>query len=822
MFKIVNYYHGAPAGSGAERPSCGFRRRSGSSCLVGGPAALFLCVLLSAAAVVAEESYKPTTDWKADWITVDKLADDSSGTPEYRLNNLWLTFRKNFDLKKVPEKALARIACDSKYWLYVNGEMVVFEGQLKRGPTPKDTYHDVVDLAKHLKPGKNVVAVLMWYFGKDGFSHKNSGVPGFLFDCQADGFELLSDATWKATPYTKFEATNPVWKDHPYSAYERITADPQPNFRLPESNIRYDARFEFKGNWTALDFDDADWGTVKQLGKPPVAPWNELYERPIPLWKDYGVKDYVNKSEIPAVSDGKPIVCKLPYNAQVTPLLKVDAPEGYCIDMRTDNYQGGGEYNVRAEYVTKSGVQEYESLGWMNGHSVIYTMPAGVKILSLQYRETGYDTEFAGSFECDDPFFNELWKKSARTLYVTMRDTYFDCPDRERAQWWGDEVNELGEAFYVLDPKSALLARKGMYELMRWQRDDGVIYSPVPSGNWNKELPMQMLASIGKYGFELWCEKTGDMQPLKDLYPRINRYLDVWQLGDDNLILHRTGAWDWGDWGQNIDLRVLANCWYVMAVQTRSLAGRLVGDTENSMKLAGKAAKVVENFDKVFWTGTEYRDPKYKGETDDRANAMAVISGIAEEDKYPAIREVLLKQKHASPYMEKYVLEALFKMGYEDDAFARMKERFKKMVEHPDYTTLWEGWGIGKEGFGGGTINHAWSGGGLTMLSQYAAGVHCFGPDCFLIMPQPGPLKWLKSKTPTVYGDLKVDIERNDKKCKMTVVVPKNVKQTLVYLPKRLHQSVTTAPVELERTDLKLFHLFVLPAGTWTFETVEK
>lgn len=28
-----------------------------------------------------------------------------------------------------------------------------------------------------------------------------------------------------------------------------------------------------------------------------------------------------------------------------------------------------------------------------------------------------------------------------------------DCPDRERAQWWGDEVNELGEAFYVLDPR---------------------------------------------------------------------------------------------------------------------------------------------------------------------------------------------------------------------------------------------------------------------------------------------------------------------------------------------------------------------------------
>ena len=42
-----------------------------------------------------------------------------------------------------------------------------------------------------------------------------------------------------------------------------------------------------------------------------------------------------------------------------------------------------------------------------------------------------------------------------------MRDSYMDCPDRERAQWWGDVVNALGEAFYALDTqRSYALARK--------------------------------------------------------------------------------------------------------------------------------------------------------------------------------------------------------------------------------------------------------------------------------------------------------------------------------------------------------------------------
>jgi len=121
---------------------------------------------------------------------------------------------------------------------------------------------------------------------------------------------------------------------------------------------------------------------------------------------------------------------------------------------------------MRAKYVTRKGVQKYESYGWINGQKVIYTIPKGIKVLCLKYRETGYDTEFAGSFQSSDDFLNRIWEKARRTLYVTMRDTYMDCPDRERAQWWGDEVNEAGESYYSLCPKSHLLFRKGMYELI--------------------------------------------------------------------------------------------------------------------------------------------------------------------------------------------------------------------------------------------------------------------------------------------------------------------------------------------------------------------
>ena len=102
--------------------------------------------------------------------------------------NTWMTFRKDIILPKRPEKAVAQIAVDSKYWLWINGQLAVFEGGVKRGPTPKDTYYDEVDLAPFLQKGKNQIAILVWYFGKEGFSHKSSGQAGLFWVVMKRGF----------------------------------------------------------------------------------------------------------------------------------------------------------------------------------------------------------------------------------------------------------------------------------------------------------------------------------------------------------------------------------------------------------------------------------------------------------------------------------------------------------------------------------------------------------------------------------------------------------------------------------------------------------
>ena len=77
--------------------------------------------------------------WKAKWISKSQTQSQT---------NTWLAFRKNVSIESVPETLIARMAADTKYWLWINGRLVVFEGGLKRGFSPSSTYYDEVDIAQ--------------------------------------------------------------------------------------------------------------------------------------------------------------------------------------------------------------------------------------------------------------------------------------------------------------------------------------------------------------------------------------------------------------------------------------------------------------------------------------------------------------------------------------------------------------------------------------------------------------------------------------------------------------------------------------------------
>ncbi|UUU19860.1 alpha-L-rhamnosidase-related protein [Streptomyces sp. DSM 40750] len=696
--------------------------------------------------------------WTAKWLWAP-----SSTT------NQWVAFRRSFTLGSAPSKAVTRIAADSKYWLWVNGTLVVFEGGLKRGPNRTDTYYDEIDLAPFLTSGSNTVALLVWYFGKQGFSHNSSGKGGLLFQSDMEvgstTTQLVSDTSWKYTV-------------HP--GYSNNTSGTQVNFRLPESNLHYDARnASVMAGWRSSGFDDSGWSAPTDFGAVGVAPWNNLVARPIPQFRYSGLKSYTNASSLPSTGRGSTAIsATLPSNLQVTPFLKVDAPAGAVIGVQTDHYDDGANltgiepgtgYNMRATYVCAGGVQEFEALAWMSGTAVRYTIPSNVTILELKYRESGYDTDFDGSFSSSDAFLDTLWTKAARTMYVNMRDNYMDCPTRERAQWWGDVVNQLKEGFYTFDTRSHALGEKAIAQLAAWQKTSGALYSPVPTTIWTAELPTQMLASV--WSFWTYYLYTGNADAVTVAYPAVKKYLNLFSLDGDGLVNHRAGDWDWEDWGSDIDARVLDNCWYHLALDTAAKLAELSGNSGDVAGWKSRRDSIKANFDRVLWNPSrgEYRSPGYTRDTDDRGNALAVVAGLAPASRHRAVTEVLRTHLNASPYMEFYVLEALYLMGAATVAEERMRNRFAAQVADPACHTLWELWDKAA-----GTDNHAWNGGPLYALSAYAAGVRPTNPGwtAYEVIPQTGTLTRINTVVPTVRGDIRFGIERDGTTATLTLTSP--------------------------------------------------
>lgn len=689
----------------------------------------------------------------------------------------WYCFRHSFEIKPDhsqtdprasegcgSDQPRIRIACDSKYWLFIDGELLVREGGLKRGPTPNGTYYDDVKLPFEVGPGRHVLGILLWFFGRNGFSHHNSGCPGLIYRLSGGGAEVVSEASVRAIRHSAFVEGN----------------EPFPNYRLPESNVTFDARTDHSG-WAKPGFDDTHWPLVREAGGSGARPWGQLVRRPTPMFRF---------EESRSLSDGRSIECdgstkKFPIggNRQVLPWIEVDAAAGLSIDLRTDNYFGGGVANVRATYVTREGRQRFESPAWMNGHELHVTAPVGVKLIDVGVRESRFDTPWLGSFSCEDERIERLWRKSRATLDVCMRDTYMDCPDRERAQWWGDVVIQMGSAFYACDAeRSPTLARKAIDELIGWQRVDGSMYSPVPAGlaststrgdegHWEKELPAQMLASVGHFGFWTYYWYSGDRETLLRSLPAVRRYLALWRFDPaTGLVDHRAGGWDWVDWGANVDTPVNINAWYALALRGHMQACRVAGLDDEAERCRERIARMHEGFNRAFWKGDGYRGDDSLPMHDDRAQAMAVLAGFVDGKRAEGVIEVLDTTHHAGPYMEKYIVEALFQLGETERALTRLMRRYAEQIDGPT-ETLWEGWSVNDATWGGGTYNHAWSGGAITLLQQYVAGIAptAAGFERFSVRPAPGRLRRIRSVVPTRFGLIRLALDRDAGECRIEV-----------------------------------------------------
>src|SRR5437899_2102678 len=95
-----------------------------------------------------------TKSWSARWITVPNISPFDYGVYH---------FRRTFELRAKPASFVIHVTGDNRYQLFINGNATV------SGPARGDLNHwrfETIDIAPHLKAGKNVLAAVVWNFGQ--------------------------------------------------------------------------------------------------------------------------------------------------------------------------------------------------------------------------------------------------------------------------------------------------------------------------------------------------------------------------------------------------------------------------------------------------------------------------------------------------------------------------------------------------------------------------------------------------------------------------------------------------------------------------------
>ncbi|MDF2924170.1 MAG: alpha-L-rhamnosidase [Paenibacillaceae bacterium] len=198
--------------------------------------------------------------WKGQWIW--------SAEGEASPRNEWRCFRKSFQVaeEQAGSHASLRLTADSRYVLYVNGDLV------GRGPVrswPFKLAYDQYEVGHLLRPGKeNTIAVLVMHYGIPTFQYLR-GRGGLLAQLETEN---------SSGEYEVLAATDSTWRTQLHAGYD--TRSSRISCQLPFVEV-LDAREEEAG-WNATGFDDAAWPAALVIGPAGMEPWTTLVERDIP------------------------------------------------------------------------------------------------------------------------------------------------------------------------------------------------------------------------------------------------------------------------------------------------------------------------------------------------------------------------------------------------------------------------------------------------------------------------------------------------------------------------------------------------------------
>lgn len=807
------------------------------------------------------------TDWKAQWIGLDSTFQWDRVEQFSRLSARY--FRKEFELKRQPDQAKLYMVGLGMYELYVNG--LKLGGQVL-APAPTDYTQEVkyttYELATYLKPGKNVIAIVLgngrFFNMRQNFKPwkiRTFGFPKLLFQLEMhlpDGTyaEILSDTTWRVT------ADGPIRSNNEFDGEE------------------YDATKELTG-WTMPGYDMSAWLPVDITTDPgenrryfadsipqknePKTPHGDL------SLKQASRKAQINEDMKVVLSvkpvailhrTGKSFILDMGQNMAGWLKIQVKGEKGHTVTLRfaeslnpdstlyidnlrdamaTDMYtlKGGDEETWEPVFVYH-GFRFVEVTDWP-GEPHLYQFTG--QVVSDGFSSTGM-------FISSDERLNKIYKNAWWSIASNYKGMPVDCPQRsERQPWLGDRgVGCLGES-YMFDNQR--LYAKWLDDIQQAMSQEGQI-SDVSPNYYNYYTDNVTWPATYFMVASMLYHQYGDVCSVRKHYPSMKKWMNYMEKKYmKDYIMTRDKYGDWcmppespelihaKDPSRVTDGKLIATAYYIKLLKIMQEFAAILDKPEDQDRFDDLAGKMTVAFQGRFY----HADKQYYGNNTVTSNVLPLAFDITPEEDRPAVFkqvcrviEVDNKSHIASGVIgTSWLMRTLSTYGRPDLAYRLATNNtypsWGYMIEK-GATTIWELWNGDTANPEMNSQNHVMLLGDLiTWYYEHLAGIKCAsdGPGFKRIIMRPDfpdGLKFVKSYYYSMHGLIVSEWMREEFRLSWEIVVPHNT-EAEVYIPAPKKQ-VYEGGIPVSRAKgVKFLHndsdrsVFRVKSGTYHFTVSE-
>ena len=734
-----------------------------------------------------------TRVWTAQWISVPGASGFDYGVYH---------FRRTFNLASQPASFVVHVTADNRYQLYVNGDRV------SEGPARGDLYHwryETVDLAPHLKAGKNLLAAVVWNYSSLAPEAQITNETGFLL--QGDGAaERVAD-------------TGKSWKG---IADKAFSAAPIPREELAEyfavgPGDRIDGA-KYPWGWEQPGFDDSRWPSAR-VG-PPGAPRDAqdapgrwmLEPRRIPVMEETPLRlarvrqteginapaEFPAKSghlEVPAHTKAR-LLLDQSYLTTAYPELRVSQGKGSTVSLRyaealflpnrrdkgnRDEIEGKQFRGYGDVFLPDGGAHRlFRPLYWRTYRYVelkIETADEPLVIEDLRGVFTAFPFERKSRFEGGPEELQKILDVGWRTARLCAHETYMDCPYYEQLQYVGDtRVQSLVSLYTAGD---ARLMRNAIELLDSSRTAEGATYSRAPS-RLQQYIPPFSLWWIGMV-HDYWMYQD-DPGFVRRMLPGVRAVLNFFAARQqENGLLRRMPWWNFIDWTKQwadgvpptpaegssapLDLQLLlAYRW--AAEMEEALGSEAIAEDDRDAE--DQLRDAVRN---LYWSNGRkmFADTPGGTQFSQHTNALAILADVTTGAEAKELIERIIEDKslvQCSIYFRYYLYSALNKAGL-GDRYLELLGPWRRMLEQ-GLTTWAETEDPARSDC------HAWGASPNYELFRTVLGIDSAAPGFRRVVIRPflGTLTRAAGSIPHPKGEIRVKLALDGNKLDAEVALP--------------------------------------------------